>query len=413
MGTYMKKLALTRSIMVLAAGIVIASCSKTDVFEQNQANYGEQQKSEYKANYVAKYGQPDANQSWDFAAASTAAKTRAGEVVQQKINVFGQYKQTVKRDKDYLMNHINDSPAKDWNPFLAIEMYIAMAHGDGNSYRYWHLEIHHNGEYVEVIPNINVKNSSWYDAAPGGTLNKNDHNFASIDTRSLTSVADAYWVAYYTLQSDKKTENNEILNNRANYKLLKYKECKVNGETYWGFDCSGDGEDYSDLIFLVRNVDPIKPVEKRYMVEDLGTKDDFDFNDIVFDVKQDTYGKQQCIIRAMGGTLDFTLHVGNTTWTKSVNGVAKGYNVKTMYNTQNINAAEELDKFDVTGWDPGRNNVSIDVVSNVGESVVVNIPFPKKGEVPMIIAFDTFYAWMTERESLRNDWWYPVTEDVE
>jgi hypothetical protein len=43
----------------------------------------------------------------------------------------------------------------------------------------------------------------------------------------------------------------------------------------------------------------------------------------------------------------------------------------------------------------------------------VNIPFPKKGEVPMIIAFDTFYAWMTERESLRNDWWYPVTEDVE
>ena len=142
----MKNLALTRSIMVLAAGIVIASCSKTDVFEQNQANYGEQQKSEYKANYVAKYGQPDANQSWDFAAASTAAKTRAGKVVQQKINVFGQYKQTVKRDKDYLKKHINDGTAKDWNPFLAIEMYIAMAHGDGNSYRYWHLEIHHNGE---------------------------------------------------------------------------------------------------------------------------------------------------------------------------------------------------------------------------------------------------------------------------
>jgi outer membrane PBP1 activator LpoA protein len=81
MGTSMKKLTLTRSIMVLVAGIVIASCSKTDVFEQNQANYGEQQKSEYKANYVAKYGQPDANQSWDFAALPGVAKTRAGETM--------------------------------------------------------------------------------------------------------------------------------------------------------------------------------------------------------------------------------------------------------------------------------------------------------------------------------------------
>ena len=66
-------------MMLLTVGIVMASCAKTDVFEQNQANYGEQQKSEYKANFVAKYGQPAANQSWDFAATSTAAKTRAGE----------------------------------------------------------------------------------------------------------------------------------------------------------------------------------------------------------------------------------------------------------------------------------------------------------------------------------------------
>ena len=408
----MEKTTFTKGIMVLAAGIVLASCTKTDVFEENQKNYGEQQKKEYKENYIAKYGQPDANQSWDFAGQATTAKTRSDWAVEYKINVFGQYKQTVKRDMDYLKAHINDGTAKDWNPFLAIEMYIALAHGDGNSYRYWHLEIYHDGEYEEVIPNINVRNNSWYDAAPGGTLNKNDHYFISVDTRSLTSAADAYWVAYYQHESAKTAENNEILDNLANFKLLKYKECTVNGETYWGFDCSGD-EDYSDLIFLVRNVDPVRPVEKRYMVEDLGSKDDFDFNDIVFDVKQDIYGKQQCIIRAMGGTLDFTLHVGNSTWTKSVDGVAAGYNVGTMYNTQTIEGGKELAKFEVTGWEPANNNVSVDVVSNVGQSVIVSIPFPKKGEVPMIIAFDTFYAWMAERESLRNDWWYPVTEDTE
>ena len=48
--------------------------------------------------------------------------------------------------------------------------------------------------------------------------------------------------------------------------------------------------DYSDLICLVKNVDPVKPIAKRYFIEDLGSKDDFDFNDIVVDVIQDPDG---------------------------------------------------------------------------------------------------------------------------
>ena len=118
----MKKLALSRSIMVLAAGIVIASCSKTDVFEQNQANYGEQQKSEYKANYVAKYGQPDANQSWDFAATSTAAKTHAGETMTcSRINAYPQhFNKYVKNDRDQIKKMVESADVKPWNPYLAV-----------------------------------------------------------------------------------------------------------------------------------------------------------------------------------------------------------------------------------------------------------------------------------------------------
>ena len=77
----MKKLTFSKGMMLLAGGIVMTSCMKNDVFEQNQANYAEQQKTEYKTNYMAKYGQPDANQSWDFSAATTTAKTRAGETM--------------------------------------------------------------------------------------------------------------------------------------------------------------------------------------------------------------------------------------------------------------------------------------------------------------------------------------------
>lgn len=148
------------------------------------------------------------------------------------------------------------------------------------------------------------------------------------------------------------------------------------------------------------------------MVEDLGSVGDFDFNDIVFDVEQDAQGQQKCIIRAMGGTLDFTLQVGDTKWTKSVNGVAKGYEVSKMYNTNPIDGAMVIDEFEVKGWDPAANNVSISVTSKVNDEVIIVIPFPKKGEVPMMIALDTFYTWMPEQESLPENWYY-ILEDEE
>lgn len=175
---------------------------------------------------------------------------------------------------------------------------------------------------------------------------------------------------------------------------------------------------------------------KRYMVEDLGSVDDFDFNDIVVDVYQDvtqkwkrqiingevisneyvstTYGDQEAIVRAMGGTLDFTITIGSTKWTKSSSFVSK-----TMYNTQGgYNASEVLAKFKVQGWDPQANNISIEVVKTVenttnNENIVYTIPFPKKGEIPMIVAVDATDAWnwMTERTNIPA-WWISEDETV-
>ena len=90
---------------------------------------------------------------------------------------------------------------------------------------------------------------------------------------------------------------------------------------------------------------------KRYMIEDLGATDDFDFNDVVVDVEdytveihqvtrengviktdeviETTSAPSQAIIRAMGGTIDFELTIGETKWVKSEN----NFDVKTMYNT--------------------------------------------------------------------------------
>ena len=411
------------SVAILVASTFVVSCSKSDVFEQSQSSVNETKMNQYKTSFVQKYGEIAPDQSWDFSTVSNAkASTRGEGEISEEIKmgapVIKQFMQTINADRQSVKANINKGETKTWIPRLAVEMYAAVAHGDASkkltsntNYLFYHLEVCQGDTRSNIMENVNVKYDGWYDAGTNGSLNNSSHNRRSINTKSLSS--NAYWVAYYTYGGDAKEAkeaNAEIMKNLKSFEIKNYKEYSVNGRTYWGFDCTNDG-DYSDLIFLVRNVDPVKPVEKRYMVEDLGSIGDFDFNDIVVDVKEDALGKQKAIIRAMGGTLDFTLQIGNTTWTKSVDGVDKGYQTSVMYNTDPIDGAMVLAELDVTGWNPAENNITVSVKSKDNNGVITVIPFPKKGEVPMIIALDTFYAWMPEQESLPKDWYKILDED--
>ena len=163
---------------------------------------------------------------------------------------------------------------------------------------------------------------------------------------------------------------------------------------------------------------------KRYMIEDLGATDDFDFNDVVVDVTQyitttHTVTKENGVlksdvvsgttinptskatIRCMGGTMDFELTVGESTWVKS----EKGFDVATMYNTQgSIDYDKALAEFDVTGYDYDANNISVKANNKNGQVFIVT--FPKKGTAPMIIAVDPTQNWMKERSSVPGSWFY-------
>ena len=195
--------------------------------------------------------------------------------------------------------------------------------------------------------------------------------------------------------------------------------------------------DYNDVVLAVVG-NPDVPQEKiitndqfevntcrakRYMIEDLGSVGDFDFNDVVVDVEENVITKHKvtyengvlktdeiisetteptkAVIRAMGGTIDFDLTIGDTHWVKS----KKGFNPGTMYNTQGtIDYEEVLDEFEVTGWSPTANNVSISVNGKNGE--VYTITFPKAGTAPMIIAVDPTQKWMQEQKSVPASWFY-------
>ena len=181
--------------------------------------------------------------------------------------------------------------------------------------------------------------------------------------------------------------------------------------------------DCNDVVFLVYGKTVPKPIKieegneieevktVRYMIEDLGATDDFDFNDIVVDVAEirtisPTYtngvvtkwnekGKrQEAVIRHLGGTLPFVLKIGNKEY------AAGGQDT--------FQTSPDLKLDDVTGWTGlnGVHNVSIQVQQKDNQGIYNNVVFPKAGEAPMIIAVDPSQGWMPERQSVPESWFY-------
>ena len=189
-------------------------------------------------------------------------------------------------------------------------------------------------------------------------------------------------------------------------------------------------------------VDEIEITEtKRYLMEDLGSTDDFDFNDVVVDVQNvwkqkihlkytdngweedykdpKVYDGQRAIVRAAGGIYNFTLKIGDTEWVKG-DKVNASQMINTGWSNTTIDPDYEIDRFTVTGWIPGDNNISLLVPQKSGTNytdVLQEIKFPKAGDAPMIIAVDEAQGWMKERQSIPggtnspDDWWYnPVNQ---
>lgn len=193
-------------------------------------------------------------------------------------------------------------------------------------------------------------------------------------------------------------------------------------------DASSDrmtDKDYNDVVFMLYGEpyvpesfdveDLEKTVKKRYFVEDLGTSDDTDFNDIVVDVvstytykkttsdtgivtfSDETIKSRKAEIRALGGTLNFELNIGGTTWKKSAD-----FDPSVMYNTQAPDYTEVLHTINLPNeYDPASNDISVTVYQKDSDKVSATVNFPATGTVPMIIAANAYEKWSVEREAFK------------
>ena len=144
----------------------------------------------------------------------------------------------------------------------------------------------------------------------------------------------------------------------------------------------------------------------------MGRIGDFDFNDIVFDVVQLADGSQTCYVRALGGTVDIAITVGDVTWRKgekkviNKDGEEEDAVITQMYNTTPPDEEWILAQFPVTGWNPETNNVTVTVYleneTKPGTFYPMVVNFPDDGDVPMMVAVNVTKLWMVEKTSIES-----------
>ena len=335
----------------------------------------------------------------------------------------GFFQSFANEDFEDVKSLVVSTEAQDWKPYAKMNLYPVFSKGNGGMYNYYVIGVDYNDldDYKHAWISINVKYDSWYSGGGAAknpnktkTNNLNFNTYRVIDTQAMADDKSFFWYAvalYPETNKEWRDANADAWDNlKAKHELKTCKMFTVNNRQYVAFDCNGDG-DYSDLICLLENYE-IKEAEivnteaKRYMMEDLGSVGDFDFNDCVVDLTKTTWsdGKVETkgVVRALGGILDITILInGKQVWSK--NG-QEGLDVKTMYNTTSIDKNAVYGEFDASDWQPSENNISFAVKGENAQ--VVEIEFPETGSIPQMVAVTAGHDWMTERSRVPSIDWF-------
>ena len=451
-----------KTLVGALAVLSIASCSKNDVFDAQQAAANEiaQKKTTFENNFVAKYGQVAPTQSWDFSTNQQRLGTRGeGDQIVTELVKGLEFNPTYDVVENYYGNLYLANRKFGNNQAIYDNVIAQLPNGKkyenvkkatlvapSNSFTIYPISVQGmwtHDLYVKVGNNAPVKvySKTWTDFSHpyvnGDPLTYSNANFFKQTYTVETSVSmpglyveapigtpiEIYLANVKEGQTSKPTVGTST--GHAIY-------VDGNGAVPAGIEVRDDAVikyvgiednttettdlDYNDVVLaIVGNPDVPKEIiienktydvptslTKRYMIEDLGTTDDFDFNDVVVDVTRNTVAHhtveitdgvktsdvvtstdvtEKAVIKHLGGILPFVLKIGDTTLTQlgGEDTFEKDVNLE----------------YDITGWEPANNNISITVNNTT-------LSFPKAGAVPMIIACDDSEAWSAER--IAFDW---------
>ncbi len=337
-----------KMMALFVATLGIASCSKTDLYDEGakqayeeakeQAQQEAQQEKtteEYENNFVKTYGEIDPNQSWDFSTgdeyfslpSSSRAATR-GDLEDRYLTKSQSYYE-IESATLSKMNEVFKEGRNNYNTGKKFAMTVPsndftimpifMGTSGGNFKLYMHVDGIGEIEVWNKWEGIQVKGKNKSGQTVTDWTNvytfDNDHNClnaTAIQSKyitfhglpagatmyfylKITSAASGYNTAGQSLGSinDYMREYQFGANDVTPSKLpgVDKPEIKIIG-------CedavTNSDKDYNDVVFMLYGEpyvpesfeveDLEKTVKKRYFIEDLGASDDTDFNDIVVDV---------------------------------------------------------------------------------------------------------------------------------
>lgn len=466
-----KKIFVMGSMAVM--GIAFMACSNESLYDEGAVI--KEQEAEYAANFEKRYGKIDPNQSWDFTSGQTyasASLTSTRATAPGKQPSFDRVVGSLEINKEVSQWMLDYLPKGKNNTAVGKEFHMIIGENDfgiapifqGCASYYWELwmdvpsvgksRVWSKGDnlkykkpsdtnYTAVNDGTDGMKREWGACevlAPTFTYN----NLPAGEPMSFflkvwTGGKDQYdkWVLNPNDPQNKPYETSSLSAWMLNLEdaPIPTKLPKDYTATIIGCEdkISGSDKDYEDLVFLLYGnpVPPTKRVDhkdvykvKRYMMEDLGETDDFDFNDVVIDIYYDrvhydyyfktvddtepyktvpTDQPNLGVVRAAGGILDFEVYVGgDMVWKKSAS--ANVPDVTDMINTEpNHDVNYVLDTFIPTKFNAETNNISVKLKRGSSDKVW-EIKFPEAGKAPKMITVDYDTNWMDERVKVPTVW---------
>ena len=419
-----------KKLVVLLTTVFMVACQSTDLFDEQAKE--RDIKAQYAANFSKSYPDVTLNQNWDYS---------KGPYKEYIIEIAKRLSKAGYAETEINVVYDGNGLYFEYNSFTIVPIF------QGQASSVWELHAVIGGvdfKVWEKCQDVWVKkneNSDWQTVSSlsNTELYKNTQDVYAVraNTYTFNNVpAGVEMYFYLTVTKVTNSKYNYTVNSQMsslNGMMLALKDCPrpaniaednevmiIGCEDVYDEGSVKSDNDMNDVVFMVYGKPEVpstieitedmsieKKVTVRYMIEDLGSTDDFDFNDIVVDVSDvwtsspvftngvlsgwtDSDKHQEAIVRHLGGILPFKLIIGSTE----------------LEEHAGVLGSNPDEEFVVSGWNKDQHNINVMVKQSTNSEVYNNVTFPKAGEAPMIIAVEPTQNWMKERVSVPSDWFY-------
>ena len=405
--------------MTLVASIIILSCTSHDAGTGDLVN---KRQNEFTANFENHYGKIDPNHDWGFGVkAETRAANTEGNIWyltwDRPTNVTDAERSKVVEEFSKKRENVTNTVSISWENYWVQQVYKgAQEYKDGNNQN-----IGKGSNYMDklIVYNSNYKEEAWWPEhkiLDGGYEHVNNFNNGDNQTEFVDEGNKEKYIGttlMVGMETDGRNTQFGYHNSRDSKDHFEYIVLEIDGNYYVGFDfyaTAPQGQEANknmnvdrDWVFndWIVKITPAKHAgiryAKRIICEDLGTTDDWDFNDVVFDalIKD---GKTYIKVLAAGGTI--SLKVAD----KEVHELFK-VGIKDMVNTGII--SKDPVEFVVDFAYDNYNAIPVVVEDNrtAGQFISYSLK-AEVGKAPQKICVETDYEWCSERQNIEEK--YPL-----